>query len=36
LAPIWEQIATKLKKSNPNIVLAKIDATENEIEDIPI
>ena len=30
--PIYEQVAQKLKEKNPKIILAKIDATENEIE----
>jgi protein disulfide-isomerase A1 len=36
LAPIYEKVATRLGAVNPNIVLAKIDATANEIEGIPI
>jgi Thioredoxin len=35
LAPIYDAVAKKLLV-NPNIVLAKIDATANEIEGIPI
>jgi len=36
LAPIYDKVAAQLATANPNIVLAKIDATANEIEGIPI
>ncbi len=36
LAPIYIDVAEKLKKNNPNIVLAKMDATANEIEEVTI
>lgn len=36
MAPIYDAVAAKLAAVNPNIVLAKIDATANEIEGIPI
>lgn len=35
LAPIYDELATKLK-SNPNIVIAKVDATVNECEGVDI
>jgi len=35
LAPIYESLAKKLAV-NPNIVIAKCDATENEIEGMGI
>lgn len=36
LAPIYEKVAAGLATTNPNVVLAKCDATANEIEGIPI
>jgi len=35
LAPIYEKFAEKVK-SNPNLIVAKIDATANEVEGISI
>jgi len=35
LAPVYEAVAKKLE-SNPNIVMAKVDATANEIEGVAI
>lgn len=35
MAPIYDKVAAALL-SNPNVVLAKCDATQNEIEGIPI
>lgn len=35
LAPIWDQVATDLKNV-PNLVIAKMDATANEVEDLEI
>lgn len=32
LAPIWEKVGEKLK-INPNIVIAKLDATANDVEE---
>ena len=34
--PKYEQLARKLKDKNPNLLMAKMDATENDIEDFPI
>ena len=36
LLPKYEEAAKKLKTKNPKIVLAKMDATENEIESVTI
>lgn len=36
LAPIYDKVAERLAAVNPKIVLAKCDATANEIEGIPI
>ena len=36
LLPKYEEAAKKLKAKNPKIVLAKMDATENEIESVSI
>ena len=36
LLPEYEKAANKLKEKNPKLILAKIDATENEVEDISI
>ena len=36
LLPKYEEAAKKLKAKNPKIVLAKMDATENEIESVTI
>ncbi len=35
LTPIYEQLGEKFK-SNPDVVIAKMDATANELEDIKI
>lgn len=34
--PGLEKLARKMKKKNPNLLFAKMDATENDIEDYPI
>ena len=34
LAPIWDELAEKLQKSNPNVVIAKMDSTLNEVEEV--
>jgi protein disulfide-isomerase A1 len=36
LHPKYEEVAKKLKEKNPKLVMAKIDATENEVENINI
>ena len=36
LLPKYEEAAKKLKEKNPKIVLAKMDATENEVESVHI
>jgi len=36
LAPIWDELAEKLQKTNPDIVIAKMDSTANEIEEVSI
>ena len=36
LHPKYEEVAKKLKAKNPKLVLAKIDATENEVESVNI
>ena len=36
LHPKYEEVAKKLKEKNPKLVLAKIDATENEVESVNI
>jgi len=33
LAPIYDELATKMK-SNPNVLIAKMDATANEAEGV--
>jgi len=35
LAPVWDELGAKLSTVD-NVVIAKIDATENEIPDIPV
>jgi len=32
LTPIYEELATKMKDTNPNILIAKVDATANDVE----
>lgn len=34
--PVYQTVAAELKQTNPNIILAKIDGTENEIPGIYI
>ena len=34
--PKYESLARKLKNKNPKLLMAKMDATENDIEDFPI
>ncbi len=36
LHPKYEEVAKKLKEKNPKLLLAKIDATENEVESVSI
>ena len=36
LHPKYEEVAKKLKEKNPKLLIAKIDATENEVENISI
>ena len=36
LHPKYEEVAKKLKAKNPKLLMAKIDATENEVENINI
>ena len=36
LHPKYEEVAKKLKEKNPKLVLAKMDATENEVESVNI
>ena len=36
LLPKYEEVAKKLKAKNPKIVLAKMDATENEVESVTV
>ena len=36
LLPEYEKAANKLKENNPKVVLAKMDATENEIESVEV
>jgi len=36
LHPKYEEVAKKLKEKNPKLLMAKIDATENEVENINI
>ena len=36
MAPIYEKVAEKLQKANPNIILADMDGTTNEAEGIEI
>lgn len=36
MAPIYEKVAAAIKKDNPNILLAKFDATTNEVEGVNI
>ena len=36
LHPKYEEVAKKLKARNPKLIMAKIDATENEVENINI
>ncbi len=32
LAPIWEDLAKKVKAGNPNLIIAKCDSTANDVE----
>ena len=36
LAPHYEEAAKKLAAKNPNIILVKVDSTENEVADVEI
>ena len=36
LLPKYEEAAKKLKEKNPKVVLARMDATENEVESVTI
>jgi protein disulfide-isomerase A1 len=36
LSPIWDELALKLQSSNPNIVIAKMDSTANEVEEVSV
>jgi len=36
LAPIYDELAAALKTSHPNIVIAKMDSTQNEVEQVSI
>ena len=36
LAPVYEKLAQKMAALNPNVILARMDATENEVEGIKI
>jgi len=36
LVPIYDELAKKLQHTNPNIVIAKMDATGNEVEGVNI
>ena len=36
LLPEYEKAANKLKEKNPNVILAKMDATENEVEGVEV
>lgn len=35
-APIYEAFAEKIAAENPNIIIADVDATENEVEGVDI
>ena len=36
LVPIYEELANKLKETNPNILIAKVDSTANDVEGLDI
>jgi protein disulfide-isomerase A1 len=36
LAPIWDELAAKLKDAHPDIVIGKMDSTQNEVEEVSI
>ena len=36
LSPIYDELALKLKTSNPNIVIAKMDSTTNEVAEVSV
>ena len=36
LSPIYDELALKLKTSNPNIIIAKMDSTTNEVAEVSI
>jgi protein disulfide-isomerase A1 len=36
LSPIYEDLATRLKETNPNILIAKVDSTANDLEGLDI
>jgi len=36
LAPIYDELAKKIQHTNPNIVIAKMDSTLNEVDSVSI
>jgi len=36
LTPIYDELAKKLQATNPNIVIAKMDSTANEVAEVSI
>jgi len=36
LTPIYDELAKKIQATNPNVVIAKMDSTANEVDEVQI